>query len=375
MNGSLHDVRVVLFLGTLILNFQKKGVTTIEEKQFKDEDDFEIVGKKTTKDVTKDKNKLKVGFECGSSGDDYHHQLLLCDKCDKGYHMNCIKPVVVRIPTGKWYCPGCSVCPQVQCFSQEKIYDFFRIKNRGNSFSERISLQDSRKRKRRASSLVHHKKKRKLLPYVPSEDPDSRLNQMRSLAFALTSLKLKFSDDLTYSPGMAPKSANKASLEIGGMQVLSEGDKETLNTCREMGKRGECAPLLVVYDSRLGFNVQADAPIKDMTFIAEYTGDVDYIKNRDQDDCNSLMTLLLTSDPDKSLVICPDKRGNIARFFNGINNHIRESKKKQNIKCVRYNVDGQCRVLLVATRDIAKGDKLYIDYNGHENEYPTHDFI
>ncbi|XP_071725500.1 uncharacterized protein [Rutidosis leptorrhynchoides] len=43
---------------------------------------------------------------------------------------------------------------------------------------------------------------------------------------------------------MAPKSANKASLEIGGMQVLYEGDKETLNKCRDMAKRGECAPLL-----------------------------------------------------------------------------------------------------------------------------------
>ena len=69
------------------------------------------------------------------------------------------------------------------------------------------------------------------------------------------------------------------------------------------------------------FTVEADDPIKDMTFIAEYTGDVDYIKNREHDDCDSMMTLLLATDPTKSLVICPDKRGNVARFINGINNH------------------------------------------------------
>ena len=53
----------------------------------------------------------------------------------------------------------------------------------------------------------------------------------------------------------------------------------------------------------------------------------------------------------------------------------REGKKKQNCKCVRYSVNGECRVLLVATRDIAKGERLYYDYNGYEHEYPTHHFV
>lgn len=68
------------------------------------------------------------------------------------------------------------------------------------------------------------------------------------------------------------------------------------------------------------YTVEADGPIKDMTLITEYTGDVDFIKNREHDDSDSMMTLLLASNPSKSLVICPDKRGNIARFINGINN-------------------------------------------------------
>ena len=133
-------------------------------------------------------------------------------------------------------------------------------------------------------------------------------------------------------------------------QVLSKEDTETLELCRAMSRSGECPPLIVVFDSCEGylyfeiictdavillncifsvfilimwcsFTVEADGQIKDMTFIAEYTGDVDYIKNRKNDDCDSMMTLLLATDPYKSLVICPDKRGNIARFINGINNH------------------------------------------------------
>lgn len=53
----------------------------------------------------------------------------------------------------------------------------------------------------------------------------------------------------------------------------------------------------------------------------------------------------------------------------------REGRKKQNCKCVRYSVNGECRVFLVATRDIAQGERLYYDYNGYEHEYPTHHFV
>lgn len=42
---------------------------------------------------------------------------------------------------------------------------------------------------------------------------------MTSVASALTSLNLEFSNDLTYPPNMAPESANRADLENGRMQV------------------------------------------------------------------------------------------------------------------------------------------------------------
>ena len=50
-------------------------------------------------------------------------------------------------------------------------------------------------------------------------------------------------------------------------------------------------------------------------------------------------------------------------------------KKKQNLNCVRYNIYGESRVLLVAIKDIAKGERLYYDYNGYEKEYPTEHFV
>lgn len=45
---------------------------------------------------------------------------------------------------------------------------------------------------------------------------------MTSLASALTALNMEFSDELTYMPDMAPRSANCAKFESGGMQVCSQ---------------------------------------------------------------------------------------------------------------------------------------------------------
>ncbi|XP_068635106.1 histone-lysine N-methyltransferase ATXR6-like isoform X2 [Aristolochia californica] len=257
--------------------------------------------------------------KCGSG--DREDELLLCDKCDRGYHLFCLRPILVCVPKGTWFCSSCSNAKKLKRFPliQTKIVDFFRIQ-RSPDF-DRKPFQDNKKNKRRLGGLIMSKKKRKLLPFSPSEDSRRRLEQMASLATALMATGTKFSDELTYMPGMARRSANQASLEPGGMQVLSREDSKTLEQCKDMMKKGQWPPLMVVFDSCEGFTVHADRFIKDLTIITEYTGDVDYLKNRQQDDGDSMMTLISASDPSNSLVICPDKHGNIARFISGINNH------------------------------------------------------
>ncbi|CDP05029.1 unnamed protein product [Coffea canephora] len=312
--------------------------------------------------------------KCGSGED--ADELLLCDKCDRGFHLFCLRPILASVPKRSWFCPSCSNNKRLTTFPlvQTKIVDFFRIQR--SSLSAEAPGQDGRKRRKRTgSSLVMSKKRRKLLPFNPSEDPARRLEQMASLATALIATGTEFSNELTYMPGMAPRSANLAKHEREGMQVISKEDSQTLNLCKAMMRRGEWPPLMVVFDSLEGFTVEADRFIRDLTIITEYVGDVDHLKNRENDEGDSMMTLLSAADPSKSLVICPDKRSNIARFINGINNHTPDGKKKQNVKCVRYDVNGECRVLLIASRDIAKGERLYYDYNGYEHEYPTEHFV
>lgn len=44
-------------------------------------------------------------FVCDSTED--AARMLLCDECDKGFHMDCLSPPLTEIPEGEWYCKPC----------------------------------------------------------------------------------------------------------------------------------------------------------------------------------------------------------------------------------------------------------------------------
>ncbi len=56
-------------------------------------------------------------------------------------------------------------------------------------------------------------------------------------------------------------------------------------------------------------------------------------------------------------------------------NDAREGKKKQNLHWVRYDVDGEPQVFLIAIQDIHQGEHLYYDYNAFQKEYPTQHLV
>lgn len=98
---------------------------------------------------------------------------------------------------------------------QTKIVDFFRIE-------KFLGVPETKKRRRHSGGLTVSKRSRKLVVHTPSNDQDRLLEQMRSLATALTTVNIAYSDDLTYPPGCATRECNRPSLEIGGMQVSNK---------------------------------------------------------------------------------------------------------------------------------------------------------
>lgn len=73
-----------------------------------------------------------------------------------------------------------------------------------------------------------------------------------------------------------------------------------------------------------------------MTLLAEYLGEVKTDEQIGTNVNDSIMELLATGDPMTSLNVVPENYSNIARFFNGINNSVRNSKTlHQNVRTMR----------------------------------------
>ena len=44
---------------------------------------------------------------CGSP--EREEEMILCDGCDAGHHLYCLRPKLSQVPRGKWFCPACEV--------------------------------------------------------------------------------------------------------------------------------------------------------------------------------------------------------------------------------------------------------------------------
>lgn len=143
-------------------------------------------------------------------------------------------------------------------------------------------------------------------------------------------------------------------------------------------------PVVLTADERQGFYVVAATDLPELTLLAEYLGEVRTDKQTINDPNDSIMELLCCKcldsnepDPSKSLVVIPQTFSNVGRFFNGINNSDKDSKKlKQNVRSMRCQVDAKATVLLYTKRAVKKGEPLVFDYNeAGKNWYPTHYFV
>ncbi|RXN30890.1 bromodomain adjacent to zinc finger domain 2A-like protein [Labeo rohita] len=58
------------------------------------------------KAIAWERSIVKVTCQVCRKGDDDEY-LLLCDGCDRGCHMFCLRPKVMQVPEGDWFCPTC----------------------------------------------------------------------------------------------------------------------------------------------------------------------------------------------------------------------------------------------------------------------------
>ncbi|KAH9808328.1 JmjC domain, hydroxylase-domain-containing protein [Melampsora americana] len=72
---------------------------------------------------------------CGSDEDDPN--ILLCDCCDKGFHLQCLTPALVKVPEGNWFCDKCILSTGNEFgFEEGEEYDLTSFQLRADRFKQ-----------------------------------------------------------------------------------------------------------------------------------------------------------------------------------------------------------------------------------------------
>ena len=125
---------------------------------------------------------------------DEEDQILLCDTCDCGFHMHCLRPILVSYPKGSWYCDACatnqrpvngpSFEAEAKDFrtNQKSIVDYFQLipATPGNRFKSQANEKKARHMNARAA-----KHRQCFRVAVPVRDAMRRLMQLATFASAM----------------------------------------------------------------------------------------------------------------------------------------------------------------------------------------------
>ncbi|XP_026142811.1 remodeling and spacing factor 1 [Carassius auratus] len=94
-------------------NCKSKGAQEREEEMADDksannEDNTSEKGDHKSETESDQSNEIPPEDACKHCGLTNHPELiLLCDMCDSGYHTACLRPPLMIIPDGEWFCPPC----------------------------------------------------------------------------------------------------------------------------------------------------------------------------------------------------------------------------------------------------------------------------
>ena len=145
------------------------------------------------------------------------------------------------------------------------------------------------------------------------------------------------------------------------IETLNENDKNIVNRFKENNSKGIYAPLEICYNVDEEFTVQATAFIKKKSLLSEYCGEIKLFSTVRYSSSNGLFTLRYSKNEFEELIIDPDSKCNLGRFFNCSTNG--------NAVAEIFYINNEPRVFIISKRDIKKGEKIYYDYNGKRDDY------
>ena len=335
------------------------------------------------KSKSKDKGKYNKCAKCRRDMTN-KEDIQQCEKCKGDFHSRCFG----NTENEKIICDECEKKITV-ALRATKISDYFKstklLGNKRAKSKDKINdmIQKdfdiyqtiSQKLSTEASSIPSGSSHDGHIKLPKNLNKKTKERMMTSLFRALQVKGITFNDDLVYMDPDCPAKMNNSLLETG-INEISPYNKKIYYSFKERSRKGEYAPVEVIDDPIQRFIVKAIDDIQMNTIICEYTGEVTLLRKKIFDKNDSIMELIRTPSSNTSLVICPENYGNLARFLSGVNNYDSKLKRKQNVYSIRLSIDGTVHILLLALRNIKKGEVLYYDYNaGGYDEYPTEHFV
>lgn len=86
---------------------------------------------------------------CKGNYENDDDRLLVCDKCNNGFHLECLTPSLNSVPKGAWFCPECSVSSLQENSSEQKLENpSILTENRNAETEANLVTDDIRSRKK-----------------------------------------------------------------------------------------------------------------------------------------------------------------------------------------------------------------------------------
>ncbi|XP_061390894.1 remodeling and spacing factor 1, partial [Musca vetustissima] len=141
------------------------------------EDETQVVPTKRARtarkenDVDNEPDEEEACQKCHKS--DHPEWILLCDKCDKGYHCSCLSPVLFYIPEGDWYCPPCQQEQLIKAL-EGQLKEFDEMVERKKQEQEEVKrLEEKENARRKEEEELSSQNKRKSKKYDNGRDNSS----------------------------------------------------------------------------------------------------------------------------------------------------------------------------------------------------------
>jgi hypothetical protein len=147
---------------------------------------------------------------------------------------------------------------------------------------------------------------------------------------------------------------------LKGVQKLSKIQEKSFLDSKKYTKTMNYGPFIIIKDPIQGYIVKSTNKIPKNCFICEYTGEI--INHNDALCIYDDLMEYATINKFKSFDISPNKFCNLARFISGINN-TKIQENQQNVKSIKFQINGIIHVDLYSYRDIDIDEILFYNYN------------